>query len=33
MEQEKKPGEADNRKEKFYGGFSKGAACRSTYRR
>jgi hypothetical protein len=33
MEQEKKLGEADNRKEKFYGRFSKGEACRSTYKR
>ena len=32
MEQEKKHGKADNRKEKFYGRFAKGAACRSTYK-
>ncbi len=32
MEQEKKLSEADNRKEKFYGRFAKGAACRSTYK-
>ncbi len=32
MEQQKKPTEEDNRKEKFYGRFAKGAACRSTYK-
>jgi hypothetical protein len=32
VEEEKKPGGADNRKKKFYGRFAKGAAGRSTYK-
>jgi hypothetical protein len=32
VEQEKKPGGADNRKKKFYGRFARGAAGRSTYK-
>jgi hypothetical protein len=32
VEEEKKPGEVDNRTKKFYGRFAKGAAGRSMYK-